>query len=104
MREEDSFDLSTSPEVLRLAEEVHASGKPRTLRSNGEVLAVLLPFSGRGPRSLKKRELSAQDVDDFRAAAGSWSDIDVDQFMADVYTARDVPEERNPGLRLYQQP
>lgn len=99
MRQEDVFDLNSSPELLRLAEEVRASGKPRALRHNGEVLAVLLPFSGGKRRSLKQRTLSARDVAEFRAAAGSWSDVDVDQFLADTYAARDVPDER-PSVDL----
>lgn len=94
MRQDDAFDLSTSPELLRLAEEVHASGKPRTLRRDGEVLAVLLPYSGGRSRPLTRRELSARSIEDFRAAAGSWSDVDVDQLLAGIYAARDVPDER----------
>lgn len=72
--EQEPFDLSTSPEVLRLAEEVQASSKPRALRRNGEVLAVLLPAPIPKPSRLQKRNLSPQDVADFRAAAGTWSD------------------------------
>jgi len=76
-QELEPYDLSRSPELLRLAEEVQASGKPRPLRRNGEALAVLLPFSGKGPGRLTKRTLSTEDVDDFCAAAGSWSDVDL---------------------------
>lgn len=97
-QEHEPYDLDASPELLRLAEEVRASGKPRALRRgrDGEVLAVLLPFTGRGPGRLKKRALSAQDIADFRDAAGTWSDaIDLDAFLNSVYTARDVPEDRH---------
>ena len=97
MREEqDTFDLTTSPELLRLAEEVHASGRPRMLRRNGEVIGVLVPRSSGKSRRLKKRTMSARDVADFHAAAGSWSDVNVDQFLTDVYAAREVLEERLP--------
>ena len=94
--EQEPFDLNTSPEVLRLAEEVQASGKPRALRHDGEVLAVLVPAPVRKSNRLQKRSLSSQDVADFRAAAGTWSDMDVDQFLDDVYAARDVPEDLRP--------
>jgi len=97
--EQEPFDLSTSSEVLRLVEEVYASGKPRALRRDGEVLAMLLPVPVRKSNRLQKRNLSSQDVAAFRAAAGTWSDMDVDQFLADVYAARDVPEDR-PSVDL----
>ncbi len=97
--EQESFDLNTSPEILRLAEEVRASGRPRALRRDGEVLAVILPVHTRKPSRLQKPKLSPQDIADFRAAAGSWSEIDVDQFLADVYAARDIPEDR-PSVDL----
>lgn len=95
-QEQESFDLSASPELLRLAEEVHATGRPRVLRRDGEVLALLLPVSGGKRRGLKKRDLSAQDVEDFRSAAGSWPDADVDAFLANIYAARDVTDDRPP--------
>lgn len=93
---DDPFDLNSSPELLRLAEEVRASRKPRALQRDGEVLAILLPASGQGSRRLKRRELSSADLDDFRAAAGSWAGIDLDAFLVDTYAARDALDERPP--------
>lgn len=99
MRQEpEPYDLDASPELLRLAEEVRVSGKPRALRHGGEVLAVLLPFTGKGPGHLK-RALSAQDIADFRAAAGTWSGVNLDEFLTRVYAAREVPEDR-PSVDL----
>lgn len=97
MRPKDApLDVNNSSGLLRLVEEVHATGKPRELQRDGEVVAVLVPFPGSDAPSMKRRALSAQNLADVRAAAGSWSDIDVEQFLADVYTARDVPDDRFP--------
>jgi hypothetical protein len=43
--------------------------------------------------------LTANDVAAFREAAGSWADIDVERFLADMYAARNVPDER-PAVEL----
>jgi hypothetical protein len=100
MREEDEpIDVSASPELLRLAEEVRSTGKPRVLRRDGEALAMIVPLSPKGARGLRKRALSARDIDAFRSAAGTWSDVDVERFLMDVYAARDVPDER-PSVEL----
>jgi hypothetical protein len=98
-QEHEPYDLDTSPELLRLAEEVRASGKPRALRRGGEVLAVLMPFTGRRLGRLKKRTLSAQDIADFRKAAGTWSGVNLDEFLGGVYAAREEPEDR-PSVDL----
>lgn len=98
-QEHEPYDLDASPELLRLAEEVRASGRPRALRRGGEVLAVLTPFTGRGPGRLKKRALSAQDIADFREAAGTWSGVNLDEFLSSIYAAREEPEDR-PSVDL----
>jgi hypothetical protein len=43
-KELDHVDISDVPEVLRLAEEVHKSNKPRVLTRNHEQLAVIMPL------------------------------------------------------------
>jgi hypothetical protein len=94
-RHDDALDVSASPELLRLAEAVRASGRPRALRYGSETLAVIVPFPTTGTRRPAKRDLTPQDTEAFLTAAGSWSDVDVERFLADTYTARDVPDE-NP--------
>ena len=94
--EHEPIDIGSSPELLRLAEEVRSTGKPRVLRRDGEALAMIVPLSTRDARGLKQRALSARDVEAFRSAAGTWSDVDVERFLADIYAARDVPDERPP--------
>ena len=41
--EVESLDVSRSPEMLRLAEEVARTGVPRVLERNGEALAIVRP-------------------------------------------------------------
>ncbi len=98
--QEDTLDVAASPELLRVAEEVRSSGKARVLQRNGERLAVIVPLSGNRPgkrsRRHERRELTAQDIADFYAAAGGWSDMNLEQFLADVYAARDQPGGRPP--------
>lgn len=94
-RDEGSVEIGPWPELVRLAEEVRASGRPRELRRNGETLAVIMPLPRR-PRRLASRRLSVPALEAFRAAAGSWSDVNVDTFLADVYAAREVPDDRPP--------
>lgn|SRR2546425_11598765 len=38
-----TIDISNKPELLRLAEEVRTSGKPRLLKNQREIVAVLMP-------------------------------------------------------------
>lgn len=94
-RDDEVVDIGAWPELAHLAEEVRASGRPRALRRDGETLAVIVPLPRRA-RPLAKRRLSPRALDAFRAAAGSWSDVDVNVFLTDVYAARDVPDDRPP--------
>jgi hypothetical protein len=100
MREEDeTIDVTALPDLRRLAEAVRRSGKPRLLRRDGEVLAMLVPLARKAARPLERRMLTADDIAAFRAAAGTWSDVTVEQFVTNVYAARDVPDER-PRVEL----
>jgi hypothetical protein len=42
-QERSSIDISAMPDVLRIAEEVRASRRPRRLRRHGEDIAVVAP-------------------------------------------------------------
>jgi len=81
-RELAPIDVTSDPELLRLAEEVRHSGKSRLLRRGGEDLAVLYPV-GPAPRraSRKEKRYSKADDDAFLAAAGTWTDFDLDDFL-----------------------
>ena len=55
-------------------------------------LAVLKPVPIRADRRRKrgKREITEADRQAFRASAGSWSDLDLDKFLADLYESRRI--------------
>ena len=95
-RDDDGLDVSASPELLHLAEEVRSTGRPRALRRGGETLAVIVPFSEANARHGRWRTPTAQDIEAFQKAAGSWADVDVERFLDEVYAARDVLDERPP--------
>jgi hypothetical protein len=86
-RELRSIDISNAPELLRLAEEVRASGEACLLRRDREDIAVLtpvVPIVGRRP----KRAKTAADRAAFRSAAGSWKDVDTDALIRTIYESR----------------
>lgn len=82
----DPIDIGDTPELLWLAEEVHRSHQPRVLRRDGEDLAMVVPLPRTGTSRRKKP--TPADIEAFRSAAGSWSDIDTDKLIEDIYTMR----------------
>jgi hypothetical protein len=85
-----SVDISMSPDLLRLAEEVHSSNEPRMLTRDHEQLAVVMPVSVR-PAKRRRKAPSAEDLEAFRSAAGGWKGIvDVDKLVEDIYESRRI--------------
>jgi hypothetical protein len=84
-RELKSIDISDNPELLRIVEEVRSSNEPRVLRRNREDLVIVSPAK-RARRS--RRTKTPADYAAFRAAAGSWKDVDTDKLIADIYESR----------------
>jgi hypothetical protein len=82
------IDVTDTPDLLRLAEEVRRSGQPRLLRRNGEDLAVLSPVAPPGKRRGKRKRTEA-DREAFLSSAGGWVGlVDVDQFLEDLDESR----------------
>ena len=86
-KEVKPMDISTEPVLLRLAEEVLTSGEPRVLRRRDEDLVMVTPVR---PTRLRrsKRTSSKADYEAFLSSAGSWSDVDTDKLVADIYESR----------------
>lgn len=80
------IDISDSPEVLRLAEEVRRAGEPYVLRRDGEDLAVVVPLPR--PRKPRVKKPTKADIEAFRSVAGSWADVDTDKLIEDIYETR----------------
>jgi hypothetical protein len=81
------IDISSIPELVRLAEEVAITRKPRELIRERKTLAILIPPTATA-RSKKKLGSTHADVEAFRSAAGSWRDVDVEQFKKNVSDSR----------------
>ena len=86
-RELRPIDVSSIPELLRIAEEVGKSGEARVLRSDDKDLAVVVPVA-RAARPSARRRRTKADIEAFRSAAGSWKDVDTDKLLADIYEGR----------------
>jgi hypothetical protein len=84
------LDVTSIPELLRLAEEVEASGEPYVLRRDREDLAVVVPVSNSDRRPRRPRAKTREDLEAFRSAAGSWRGFDVDRFLADNAASREA--------------
>ena len=86
-KEVKPMDISTEPVLLRLAEEVLTSGEPRVLRREDEDLVMVTPVRPTRARRLKRTPSKAA-YEAFLASAGSWSDVDTDKLVADIYESR----------------
>ena len=80
------IDISSMPDLARLADEVRSTKKPRRLRRNNEDVALLVPAT---PAS-RRRATAVSPADDaaFLASAGSWNDVDTDVLLASIYESR----------------
>ena len=75
------LDISTSPELLRLVEEVATTKQPRELKRDNQTVAVLMPI---------ETDTKAKTVYEASLAAiGSWSDLDADELIAKIYRWRE---------------
>jgi len=71
-------DISNMPELLDLVEEVEATKKPRELMRGNKPVALLTP--------IVKNKAKWENI---RATFGSWSDLDADKIIADIYRWRE---------------
>jgi hypothetical protein len=90
-----SKDVSGSPELLALAEEVARTEEPCVLRRNGKDVAMVVPVAtgeGRRPRrGSKDWRPSEEELAKARSAYGAWKDVDTDKLLEDIYATRDLP-------------
>ncbi len=84
------IDISNTPDLLRLVEEVAESGKPRLLRRADEDVAVLLPVKNVASGRHIPRKKSKADYEAFLASAGGWADVDIDTFLEENAKSRRI--------------
>jgi hypothetical protein len=81
-------DVTNTPDLPRLAEEVRRSGQLRLLRRDNEDLAVLFPV-GKPTKRRSKRAKTDVDREAFLSPAGGWQgNMDVDKFLRDNEESR----------------
>ena len=86
-RDAPPVDISTMPDLARLAEEVARTGTSLVLRRGDEDIAVLSPATPK--RRLKGEQLTPAQREAFLASAGGWVGLlDVEQFKRDIKAAR----------------
>lgn len=72
---------------MRIAEEVSQTKQPCILKRDNQTLAVVMPV-GTTASPKKNRAKTKIDSKAFRAAFGSWNDVDFEQFKVDIYADR----------------
>ena len=113
----ERIDISHTPELLRLAEEVQRSKQPRILRRDREDVAVVFPVTAKTAAGRREQVIEARiwadagmtdpadvwadyDPDSVQAAlqqaAGALAAIDCDELIEDVYRARGQDSTTRP--------
>ena len=90
VKEMTPIDVTNTPELLQLAEEVRRNGQARVLRRDREDLAVVIPVSAAKRRARKTRTYSKEDDEAFLASAGGWKDFDLEKFLRDIDESRRI--------------
>jgi hypothetical protein len=85
------IDITSFPELARIVAEVEATKTPRKLVLRNKPVAVISPVKAK-----KQRGKTKADYDAFRAAAGSWSDVDTDTLLKNIYEDRRRASNRPP--------
>src|SRR5687767_161198 len=99
----ESIDISDTPALLKLIEDVHATALPRVLRRGDKPLAMIVPLpasaeSNAGSRRAAVRPPTPAEREVMLSAAGSWHDVDADQLIEQIYAARDAGDR--PPVKL----
>ena len=78
------IDITNMPDLARIVEEVEATKKPRELRRDNKIVAMLTP----PPPSKKKETKATADYEASLAALGGWSDLNADELIATIHRWR----------------
>lgn len=88
-QQREILDITHNPELLRVAQEVRRSKMPRLLRAGDVDVAMIMPIAD-PPKRRSKRVKTEADYQAFLASAGSWADVDVDEFKRYLRERRDA--------------
>src|SRR5437868_6722347 len=97
-KENQSIDITNIPDLLRLAEEVQATKKPRLLKRGDEGVAMLTPLEPAAPMARSQfRDLAHR-------LAGSLADVDIPGWETSEAAERWVEELRRGDMFPFEPP
>jgi hypothetical protein len=70
------FDITNMPDLVRIAEEVDVTKKPRELRRDNTPLAILTPVKKQQAAGAKRKAMK-----ETLALAGAWKDLDFEEMQ-----------------------
>jgi hypothetical protein len=70
------IDITNMPDLVRIAEEVEATKKPRVLKRDNTPIAMLTPVTKKQPS-----QATSKAIKDTLALAGAWSDLDFEEML-----------------------
>jgi DNA mismatch repair protein MutH len=73
------IDITNMPDLVRIAEEVEATNRPRLLKRDKTPIAMLTPLTPK--QSAKAKSKAVQDA---LALAGAWKDLPADQMEEEL--------------------
>jgi hypothetical protein len=73
------LDITNIPELVRIAEEVEASKKPRVLKRDNTPLAILTPV-----KKNQSHQAKQQAIKETLALAGAWGERDWNEVEAEL--------------------
>jgi hypothetical protein len=92
-----SIDITNMPDLVKIAEEVEVTKTPRELKRENKTVAVIKPVTG-GTKAKRPKGKTKADYEAFKAAAGSWKDVDIEKFKADMSASRKI--STRPPVKL----
>ena len=98
-----AIDITNMPELARIAEEVAATKTPLELRRENKTVAVITPVTG-GRKAKKPTGKTKADYEAFKAAAGSWKDVDTDKLVKDISAARRGTNNQEQDIWAHYEP
>ncbi len=76
MSQPTPIDITNMPDVVRIAEEVKPTNKPRVLKRDNTPLAILTPVKKKQSAQAKRKA-----IEETLALAGTWSDLDFEEML-----------------------
>jgi hypothetical protein len=77
------IDITNIPDLVRIAEEVEATNKPRVLKRDNTPIAILTPLNRKQSARAKQKAIK-----ETLALAGAWGDRDWNEVEAELDTIR----------------